>query len=86
MSAERPLKRADLSIDEAASGFVINDTGRGRVHYLNHTAALIFELCDGQSSVEDIAELVRQAFNLPESPEDLVRAQVTRLTQESLVA
>lgn len=86
MAGDHPLKSEGLDVGEAASGFVINDTGRGRVHYLNHTAALIFELCDGGSSVEEISELVRQAYDLPDRPDDVVRTYLDRLIAENLVA
>lgn len=85
MSADYPLKREGLEIDEAAAGVMISDTGRGRVHYLNHTAALIFELCDGEMSAEQVSELVRQAYGLPERPDEVVRAYLERLVSENLV-
>lgn len=85
MSADHPLKRDGLEIDEAAAGVVVNDVGRGRVHYLNHAAALIFELCDGRTSADEIVDLVRQAYRLPEHPDEVVRAYLARLVSENLV-
>ena len=32
------------------------DPKTGEVHYLNATAALVFRLCDGSGSVQEIAE------------------------------
>ena len=45
-----------------------------RIHYLNPTAAFVLELCDGTLTAEQIAALVREAYGLPETPLDEVRA------------
>jgi hypothetical protein len=45
------LVRAEgLDVDEVSDGYVIYQTGSDRVHYLNKTAAIVFELCDGAAS------------------------------------
>jgi PqqD family protein of HPr-rel-A system len=45
---------------------VVYDPKTGEVHYLNATAALVFELCDGSGSVAEIAGDLADAFGLPE--------------------
>ena len=45
---------------------VVYDPRTGEVHYLNATAALVFELCDGSGSVQEIAGDLAEAFGLPE--------------------
>ncbi len=44
-----------------------------RIHYLNPTAALVFELCDGNHTAGQIATLMQEAYGLPELPLDEVR-------------
>jgi hypothetical protein len=42
------LERAPgIEIREAPDGLVVYDAGRDRLHYLNPTAALLLESCDG---------------------------------------
>ena len=42
------LVRAEgLDVNEVPDGYVIYQTEADRVHYLNKTAAIVFELCDG---------------------------------------
>ncbi|MGA3201083.1 MAG: PqqD family protein [Bryobacteraceae bacterium] len=50
-----------------------------RIHYLNPTAGLVFELCDGNHTAGQIAILVQEAYGLPELPLDEVRGCLDRL-------
>lgn len=84
MSAERPIAAKDLDINETDDGLIIYQESTDRVHHLNPTAAVIFQLCDGDHDLEGIAEAVGETFGLTEPPEaetkaclsDLVRAQL----------
>lgn len=58
---------------------------RNRVHYLNHTAVLILELCNGRNSVAQIAKLVQDAFGLEDTHEVEVGEIMTRMEDEALV-
>lgn len=83
----RPTVRSadGLQISQAASGYVVFDESRDRVHYLNHTAVLILELCDGELSPEDIAAYLQEAYSLSEPPTTEVEAYLARLAEEGLV-
>jgi PqqD family protein of HPr-rel-A system len=76
--ALNPRARGDLDRVEIDDETVVYDPTTGEVHYLNATAALVFELCDGSGSVQEIAGDLAEAFGLPD---DEVVEQV-----ESLVA
>ncbi len=80
-----PRKKAGLEIGDAADGFVIHDKNRDRIHYLNRTAVLILELCDGAVSPDTIATLLQTAYDLPEPPHDLVQSCLKRLAEECLI-
>jgi hypothetical protein len=80
-----PRQVEGLEISQAANGYVIFDAGRDRVHYLNHTAVVVLELCNGTLSPEDIAAYLQDVYSLPEPPLAEVGAYVTRLTEEGLV-
>ena len=55
------------------------------MHYLNHTAAVVLELCTGANSLADIAAGVRAAYGVPDSLETHVRECVDKLRAERLV-
>src|SRR6266542_3403255 len=66
-------------------GLEINPVERDRVHYLNHTAVLILELCDGRNTPARIATLLKNAYGLSEAPEKEVTETLVKLTEEGLV-
>jgi len=45
----RPHKAPDVDVHEVVDGFVVYHPSRNRVHYLNHTAAIVLELCTGEN-------------------------------------
>lgn len=63
------------------------DPKTGEVHYLNATAALVFELCDGSGSVQEIAGDLAEAFGLPEEEVvEQVEGLVATLREAGLLA
>ncbi len=80
----RPCKSDGLETDEVEDGFVVYQPDRARVHYLNPTANLILELCDGELTPAQIAELIAQAFDLAEPPMQEVEEALATLAAEGL--
>ena len=66
-------------------GLVVNDHGRDRVHYLNHTAGLVLTMCNGKNPIQTIASLLQKQFELTESPEEEVRETIKEFEEEDLV-
>jgi hypothetical protein len=81
---DRPKKSDGLEIDEVEDGFVIYQPDRDRVHYLNPTANLILELCDGSLTATQIAELIAQTFDLAAPPNQEVEEALAKLEAEGL--
>lgn len=50
---------------EVSDGFIVYDEKRDRVHFLNHTAAIVLTLCDGTKRDADIATVVQRCYELP---------------------
>src|SRR5215510_14346666 len=80
----KPERIEGLEITSADDGFLIYQPEKHRVHYLNHTAVLILELCTGQHSPTEIAELVRKTYGLPDMPTREVDEILSRLHDEGL--
>ncbi len=49
---KRPKIRADLEVVEIDGEGLVYDEPADLVHYLNPTAAILFQLCDGKATVE----------------------------------
>jgi tetratricopeptide (TPR) repeat protein len=69
--SERPVRAEGLEVREVDDGLVVYQAEPECVHHLNSTAAIVFELCDGENTVPEIGEQLARAFGLMEVP-DLV--------------
>ena len=81
------ISQADnLEVNEVPDGYIIYQSARDRVHYLNKTAAVVFELCNGKLDAQSIVARVAQAFELGESSADAeIAACLDSLLKEGLV-
>ena len=56
-----------MDLNEVPDGYVIYDNDHNMVHYLNSTAAIVYQMCDGKHSVEQITDFIQSAFELDET-------------------
>jgi hypothetical protein len=80
-----PKRVNGLDISAAEEGCIISRAGCDRIYFVNPSAALILELCTGESSVEQIADLVKGAYHLPQAPVEDTRAVLKQLEAEGLL-
>lgn len=80
-----PKAKPKLDISETEEGYVVFQPELDRVHYLNHSAVLVLELCDGTHSGAEIAALVQQAYSLSEPPTAKVNELLGSLSQQGLL-
>jgi hypothetical protein len=80
-----PKRKPGLEAHLVDDQVVIYEVGTDRVHYLNATAALILEFCDGTRSIEDIVSLVGEAYALADAPVEQVHAGLASLLAEGLI-
>ena len=83
--ADAPKAKAGLDISVAEGGFIVFQPEIDRVHYLNHSAVLVLELCTGQNSAREIATLVQEAYSLPDPPCQMVDETVSNLGAQGLL-
>jgi hypothetical protein len=80
------LKRAsDLDVHEVVDGYIVYQGSRDNVCYLNKTAAIIFEFCDGNLQADDIVARVAKVFELGDSAHEEIRACIDSLVKEGLI-
>ena len=82
---EFPKIADGIDINEVEDGYVIYQSEKDKVHYLNKTAVLVLEACTGKNSAADIVAIVEEAYSLPEAPEKEVADCLNTLIQEGLV-
>jgi PqqD family protein of HPr-rel-A system len=56
MTVDTPLRRSDLAVEILESEAHVFDPKTGTTHVLNPSAYAIFELCDGATTVNEMAE------------------------------
>ena len=65
MPAVKPKVRGDLTVVELDGEAVIYVEGTGDLHHLNPTATIVFGLCDGTTTMREIAKDISDAFGVP---------------------
>ena len=85
MGDERPERVEGVEVSAAADGYVVYDPAKDRVHYLNHTAALVLEFCTGEHTAEEIARLLQVAYEMPEPPVLEAGECLAQLRHEGLI-
>lgn len=83
--SDRPRQHDALDITEVDDGLVVFEPTSRRVHHLNVTATLVFELCTGENTVDEIVGMVQRAFGLGEPPAAEVEHLVESLRGERLL-
>jgi len=82
---EQPKIAEGININKVEDGYVIYQSEKDKVHYLNKTAVLVLEACTGKNTVLEIGAIVKQAYGLPEVPEKEVADCLQTLFQEGLI-
>ena len=80
------LKHAGgLEVHEAQDGLVVFNPETDRVHHLNGTAAVVFELCDGTRDTSDLPALVAELFSLDDPPTEAVSEGLGQLIEQGVL-
>jgi hypothetical protein len=74
-----------VEFNETHDGMLVYDETGEKVHFVNLTAAAILELCDGKTDLEDMKEILQEAFDLPDSPIEDVERCLTELLAQGLI-
>jgi Trypsin-co-occurring domain 2/Coenzyme PQQ synthesis protein D (PqqD) len=82
---ERPVRAAGLEVQEVEGGLMIYQAEPERVHHLNNTAAIAFELCDGKSTVAEISEQLAAVFGLDGLPAGAAETCVADLWSKKVI-
>lgn len=84
---KKPLKQSRLSYRAIGDETLILDTKLNKeVHQLNALGSFIWELCDGEHSIEDIAKRVCNEFDVDErEANDDILYFLNELTSKQLI-
>ena len=83
--SEYPKVAEGIDINQVEDGYVIYQSEKDKVHYLNKTAVLVLEACTGKNTKADITAIVKDAYGLDQDPEKEVSDCLSTLIEEGLV-
>jgi hypothetical protein len=61
---DHPKRRVDVNVRMVDGEVVVLDRQSDLIHQLNHTASYIWDRCDGQSTMAEIANRLAAAFHV----------------------
>ena len=76
MQASNPIRNSDILLQEAGEETLLYSPEGRAVHVLNPTARFVWDRCDGQHSIHDLAQALREQFAV--APEHDVEGDVRR--------
>ena len=88
MSAQynRQYARAEnLEIHESEDGLIVFNPATDRVHHLNHTAGVIFELCEVPTPEVQLLEQVVKLYSLESTQESSILQGLEQLLDEGVL-
>jgi hypothetical protein len=81
-----PLKSRAVSTEAVGDGLSVFDPEQKQSYVLNATSALVFQHCDGQTTPQQLTELLRRKLNVPPAEADqLMRLALDELQEAGLL-
>ena len=74
-----------VELNRVPDGAMVYQNDRERVHFLNPTALVVYELCGLSKSAGEIESFLTDAFGLGASPTEAVRECLASLIDEGLI-
>ncbi|OEO28523.1 hypothetical protein VW23_004500 [Devosia insulae DS-56] len=74
-----------IEVNRVPDGAMVYQNERERVHFLNPTALIVFELCSLDKTAGEIEAFIADAFGLEVAPSEAVKECLASLLDEGLV-
>lgn len=87
-SSVRARRHPDVTVKELGNETLLYAPGGQAIHVLNATAYLIWQLCDGKHTLEEMEQALREAFAVPDSHDvrQDVEQTLAELARKGLIA
>jgi len=84
---DSPVRKADVEMRKLGEEYLLHDPGTGALHVLNASARMVWEMCDGAHTLDDIERAMRDAYEVGDAdvPGDL-RGILGALREKGLLA
>jgi hypothetical protein len=64
MQITKPVRSPEIIVKEVGSETLLYSNHAGAIHILNPTAKLIWQLCDGNHTLEDMKQKITSSFSV----------------------
>lgn len=81
----RYARTAELDTHETEDGLIVFNPVTDRVHHLNFTASVLFELCQGTHAAAELASMMAELYALEETPIETVETSLQQLVADGLL-
>jgi Coenzyme PQQ synthesis protein D (PqqD) len=81
----RYARAAGLEVHETDDGLIVFNPATDRVHHLNYTAGVLFELCHDARDAAELAGMMAELYALEEAPGEMVETGLRQLVAEGLL-
>ncbi len=78
-------KNDGIEVHEMKDGFILYNPSSDTVHFMNHSAMVIWELCTGNNSVHAIGAMIDELYELDMQSGDMVRKTLEDLASLGLI-
>lgn len=87
MPENKPLRKRSVLCKRMGQETVLYNKESEAIHVLNPTALLVWDLCDGEHSVEDMEKAIRNEFSVgdEEKVSEQIQGVIARLSEEGLL-
>lgn len=85
MRDTNPRQVDNLEVNEADDGLVVYDANLDAVHYLNSSASMVFDLCDGSRDAQGILNVLKEIYGSSSLSIEEVRSGLSALATRALI-
>ncbi len=78
-------RTAELATHETEDGLIVFNSDTDRVHHLNFTASVLFELCQDTHSAAELTRMMAELYAPEETPIEVVETSLQELVAEGLL-
>lgn len=85
--AQKPIRKSGFKVESIGNELVLYNSHQKAVHVLNTTAQVIWELCDGSHTLEEIEQEIKKRFAVPEGYDLIgdIRQTLTTFTEKGIL-
>ena len=78
-------RASGIEVHETDDGLIVFNAATDKVHHLNPTAGVLFELCIGSKTSAQLAQEMVDLFSLDEVPTEAIQAGLDQLVSEDVL-